>query len=253
MNKPLTTLLLVLGAISLCRADTRTLTNQDGASIEVELLEVTDYRGQESIHVKREVDQRKFYIPINNLSFKDQREVRDWWKEQQKEKEILKPDVDLEFSFKSNRKKESQYNSSYSDDDDYFFEPVIEIVNDDLYQSYTDCKVRLVCFARHTKYKNSLEVTSVTEKTVNLPRKQTTYVQGSPYKFNNYKSELSDYEFGWEDAGYIAIVKNSKGDVTHIDTNNSRYERALDVVMKVKEDEYYSTDLRVKLNSYSSY
>ncbi|WP_309384703.1 hypothetical protein [Cerasicoccus frondis] len=246
-------LLIFLGALTSLNALTRTLTNQDGDSLEAELIDLKDKNGEETLTIIRTSDKRKFDLALNTLSFDDQREIRKWWQQQQAEKEVLKPSVELEFNFKQNRKRESLNNYAYSDDDVYFFTPTIEITNDDLYQGYTDNTVRIICFARHTYYKRSLQVTSVAEIEVNFPKKQTTVVSGAKYSFENYEADFSDYEFGWEYAGYIVIVKNSRGEITHIDSSDVKYERALDTVLKMKHEDYYSDDLQRKLSNYSSY
>lgn len=113
--------------------------------------------------------------------------------------------------------------------------------------------MRIVCFAEHTYHQGTVEVVSATERKVDFPKKQTVTIEGNSYGFENYKSEYSNYEYGWEQAGYVIVIKNSKGDITHVDANHDNFKRNLNVVMKCKVDEYYSSDLSQKRSSISSH
>lgn len=244
-------LFLAVACQSTLLANSRTITNQDGASLEVELNEITEKNGVEMIAFTRVSDQRPFEIPLKTLSFEDQREIRKWWEKELKEKSVLKASIDLEIDFKRNRRKDNMTTSSYYDYNNYQYTPEVRITNDDLYQSYLGNTVRIVCLAEHTYYKGSLQVVSACERKVDLPRNGTATVEGDSYSFTNNKSEYSNYEYGWEQAGYIIIIKNSKGDITHTSTNNDKFLRNMDTVLKCRTDEYYTSDLSQKRSSYS--
>lgn len=252
MNR-LASLLLLCTAIfhAPLEAAPRTITNQDGASLEVELEKLEDKNGVETLYFKRVSDDRSFDIALSSLSFDDQREIRKWWEKELIAKSILRANVDLDITFIRNRRKSNLTNSSYYDYNQYSYTPEVRIENDDLYQTYRDNLVRIVCFAQHTYYKGNLQVVSVTEKKIDLPRNGTATMEGNSYSFTNDKSEYSDYEYGWEDAGYVVIIKNSKGEITHTKTDNDNLLRELDTVLKCKTDEYYASDLSRRRSSYS--
>ncbi|MGE9294962.1 MAG: hypothetical protein ACQKBV_01545 [Puniceicoccales bacterium] len=231
-------------------ANYHTLTNSSGVEIEAELLEVADKNGAPYLSFVRKADQREFSIPLSTLSVDTQSEVRKWWQAEEKRRLMLSPGVDLGINFKRNRKKKQLYNSVYSDEDLYTYTPEVEIENDDLYRSFKGVTVHIVCLAQHTYYKTH-RVVSATKRKADLPRNGTAVVVGDSYSFENYKSDYADFEYGWEDAGYLIVVKNTGGEVTHWKTDRSELERNIERSLKFERGDYLSSDLSQKRRSYT--
>ncbi|GHB96163.1 hypothetical protein [Cerasicoccus arenae] len=252
--KRFASLLVILAAsFSPAWALQRTLTNQDGVSIVAELDELIDKDGVETLSFKRVSDQRSFEIALSTLSFDDQSAIRKWWKEEEKARQLLSPNVDLDINFKQNRKKKSINSSYYSDNNRYSYTPEVRITNDDLYRSFKGNKVRIVCFAEHTYHRGTLKVTSASDSVVDFPRNGDTTVYGNSYEFANYESDYSNYEYGWEHAGYIVVIRNSKDEITHIKTDEDDFQRNVKNALKADEGDYYSKDLRSERSSYRNY
>ncbi|MEO0795153.1 MAG: hypothetical protein AAFX93_08330 [Verrucomicrobiota bacterium] len=228
----------------------RTITNQDGVSIQVELIELKEVEGSDYIVFKRRNIAQPYQISLETLSEDDQKFLRNWWEEKQRLKELLSADIDLEIEVKNNRKRSTSHNDSYSQDRDYFYRPTVTITNDDFYRTFKDNTVRIVYFAEHTRYRGTLEVVSVTEKDIDFPKNSSVVVEGNRYSFSNYESDYSNYEYGWEEAGYIIIIKNSQNEITHIKSSMPAYERRLDVVLNCDKGEYYTADLSEERESY---
>ena len=227
-----------------------TITSTEGVSVEVELIELKTSPEYDEVRFRRVSDRREFRLSLDRLIPEDRKRIRKWWTTQERLASLLQPENELDLRFKYNETRREIGNSNYSDEDEYRYEPQVEIVNDDFYRDFKDNQILIVCFAKHTYYKGTLEVVSVSNKTFDIPKNKTIRVTGETFSFTNYDSDHSSYEYGWERAGYAIIIRNAEGEITHTKASESFYLDHISKLMAMKEGEYYGDRYLDKKDSY---
>lgn len=231
-------------------AETLMLTNHFGTEIEAELIELKEDGIDPVIVFKRVADGRNFEYPLSDLVEEDRQAIKTWWKKAKRERETLTADVSLEITYKTNRKKETLVKDSYYDHDRFIFTPEVAVTNSDFYNSYTGNTIHIVSFTEHQRYRGRLCVASTTTKKLDLPPNSTERVLGESYDFVNIDYNYADMKDGFAHAGYLIVIKNSQGKVTHVRSSKQDFENHLNKILEAKKDTFFSTDFSQTYDSY---
>lgn len=243
---------LVLHQSPLC-AELRTFTNVAGNSIQAELIEVNDT----DVTIKRS-DGQQFKAPIDTFSLEDQKYFKMRQNEALASKQILQDSGRITISAKMNRKSKDGVYDRHSRVDDktnsYFPEVVIE--NDDI-DTYKDNSVRIVVIAEDKGNEELMLIVSASTLKADFLERGKTILDSDPFHLRSYEYNSSggyDYEFGYEYTGYVVVVKNSKGEITHSRASKSKYLTNMSAIINCKAGDIYDENIDHKLkerpNSY---
>ncbi|MFP4069951.1 MAG: hypothetical protein ACLFVC_07200 [Opitutales bacterium] len=230
-----------------------TFTNGEGHRLEAKLLEMKDDGRVVAIRLR---DGREMDATLSAFSRKDRDRIRKWWEEELARQSLLKPRHRLEMTVKMNRKaKSDRYSSWYSNSDQKTksFFPELIVTNDEL-DAFEGNEVRLVLVAEDRRYEDQLLVVSATTfKDEKFPDRGKSFLEGEPfqlkhYEYNNTYSTGYNYEYGYDYDGYVVVVKNADGAVTHTKASKTKYLSNMEALMKCKAGEVYDADLNRKLN-----
>jgi len=240
-------------------AEFQTFTNSDGVSIEAELVELNEDDDIVTIKLRngREVD-----ADLRAFSAADRKKIKSWAKNKELERVTLHNRDRLDFTLKMNRKAKSEkYSSWYShyDDETESFFPELLIDNGEL-DAFEGNEVRIVVLAEDVRNDEQvLVVSATTEKNVRLADRAQTSIEGEPFRLRKYEykdtyGSTYNYKYGYEYDGYVVVVKNAKGEVTHTKASRSKYLSNFEVIDTCKAGEMYDDDFNRKLkiapNSY---
>lgn len=249
MHKIVCGIVFSLLAVSLLSAEMRTFTNDFGDTVDAELLEYQPDRGIVSMRLK---SGNKIEAMITAFSQDDQKYIQEWWERVVADKQVLTKEARLTISAKMNRKSKSNaYDKLYYVDDEtksYFPEIVIE--NHEL-QQFSDNEVRIVILAEDFSSSDQMLVVSASTQKVDLRDREKNIMEGEPFRLRIYQWEgfgSSDYKYGYEYEGYIVIVKNSKGEITHQRSSKSKYLNNMKLIYSCKAGEIYDDAFQHKLN-----
>ncbi|MGJ8640843.1 MAG: hypothetical protein ACSHYA_15745 [Opitutaceae bacterium] len=233
-------------------ADFETFTNDAGQSLEAELIElkkegrIVDLRLRSGNRIEAEV---------SAFSAKDQKRIKEWWKGVVADRELLNPDSRIEISAKMNRK--SKDNDRYDwyyrvDDKTKSFFPEVIIRNDELL-TFKGNTVRVVIVAKDLREKHQRLIVSASTIKSDFLDRSDTYLESEAFRLRIYEYDSSissyDYAYGYEYEGYIVVVKNSKGEVTHTRATKSKYLSNMKMIMECKAGDMYDEDLNHKLKT----
>ncbi len=232
-------------------AEFRTFTNDFGDTVEAELIELKDL---DTIVTLKLRSGNKIDARVTAFSQKDQKFIRKWWAAIQAEKKLLKEDSRITVSAKMNRKSKSNtYDNWYSVDDEtksYFPEIIIE--NDEL-EAFTGNTVRIVIIAEDRSDEDRKLIVSAATMKADFPDRGKVVLESDPFRLRLYEYDSSysnyDYGYGYEYEGYIVVIKNSAGVITHSRASKSKYLSNMDVIMKCETGEMYDDAINRKLNT----
>ncbi|HAV12591.1 MAG TPA: hypothetical protein DCX06_03705 [Opitutae bacterium] len=233
-------------------AEFETFTNEAGQSLEAELLEL-DKAGQ--VVTLRMRAGNKIEARLDAFSIDDRKRIRKWWKGVQADKLLLQPDSRIEISAKMNRK--SRDNARYDwyyrvDDKTKSFFPEVLIRNDELL-TFKGNTIRVVIVAEDLEYKHQKLIVSASTMKSDFLDRGDTILESDAFRLRvyEYDSDYSnyDYAYGYEYEGYIVVIKNSKGEITHTRASKTKYLSNMKMIMNCKAGEIYDEDLNHKLNA----
>lgn len=244
-------LLLFWGAVVSAHAEFREFTNDFGDTVEAELVELKE---GDTIVTLRLKSGRKIDALVTAFSLEDRKYIREWWAGVVADRQILSEDSRITIGAKMNRKsKGNKYNNWYSrvDDETKSFFPEIIVENDDL-ETYTGNTVRVVIIAEDKRTEGQKLIVSASTLEADFPSRGKTYLEGEPFRLRLFEYDRSysnqDYEYGYEYEGYVVIVKNSKGYITHQRASKSKYLSNMKVIFECKAGEMYDEAINYKLN-----
>jgi len=231
-------------------AEFRTFTNSDGVSIEAQLVELKDGKVV-TIELRngRELD-----ADLTAFSEADRKHIKKWWEQVQKDQVTLKPRNRLDITVKMNRKaKSDRYHGwSYADDETQSFFPEVVIENEEL-DTFEGNTVRIVILANDARNDyQMLVVSATTEEKVRLPERSEVSIEGKPFRLRKYEyryGSTNNYEYGYEYDGYIVVVTNREGVVTHTKASKSKFLSNMELVNSCKAGEMYDDSFTRKLNT----
>lgn len=241
---------IVLFGFGSLKAEFRTFTNDFGDTVEAELIELKE---DGSIVEMRLKNGRKIDASLTAFSQKDKKYIREWWKKEEAEKQILNADDRLVINAKMNTKSRSTgYNSWYSDESVKSFFPEVIIENKEL-QGFKGNEVRVVVFAQDMAYKDQILVVSAMSSKTEFKEQDQTVLETEPFRLRHYEYDSSysnyEYEYGYRYTGYAITIKNSEGEVTHEKATKSKFLNPK-FLYKCKSGEIYDSKFEHKLKSY---
>ena len=235
-------LLAALLSATFASAEVMKLTNLYGNTIEAELVELRDSGESEILVMKRQADQRTFELPLGELVEEDQQAIRAWWQVAKQERQKLTADASLTIEFKTNRHRSKDDKGPKRDVEEISYEPEAIITNKSLSGQSYQTQVTLVCFGERQNRDSNYTILSKTTKEVELPLNMAVEVVGESYGFRNVERDRIDTEVGYEDAGYIVIVQNNAGEITHTKSSNPAFVENAEAILAGKVGEFYSAD-----------
>ena len=252
-------LLVFLSTGTLFSSEIREFKSSDGRSIKAELIEVRQNSEGVIVVELRRSDRRYFTIPFNKFSPADQKYLKGIWDKKQSEASLLKPDHRISLSLKLNRKTQGKDDATYYygstvKDRKIRYEPEVTIENDELTQSFTGNKIRLVVIAKSKHEEGQYLIACASDLKADFPAKDTVSVFGNPfllaeYEYDNGWDHNYDYEYGYEKDDYVILVINREGEITHSRTSSNRFLKNLEKVKSCRTGEVYSEDLEYKITS----
>lgn len=231
-------------------AEFRTFTNDFGDSVEAELVGLKDAETIVTLKLRsgNQIDAR-----VTAFSQADQKHIRKWGLAIQTEKQLLKEDSRITISAKMNRKsKSNQYDNWYSISDEtksYFPEVIIE--NDEL-DAFKGNIVRIVVIAKDKQDDGQkLVVSATTMKDISFSGRGEAVLESDPFRLRlyEYDSSYSNFDYGYEYEGFVVVIKNADGKVTHTRASKSKYLSNMDVIFKCKAGELYDDAINRKFNA----
>ncbi|MGJ8651709.1 MAG: hypothetical protein ACSHX8_00415 [Opitutaceae bacterium] len=235
------------------QAEFETFTNDAGQSIEAELIELNKAGNEITMKLR---NGSRIDADLSAFSSKDRTRIRDWWKGVQSAKELLQPESRIEISATMNRKSKKNYDYYYADDKTKSYFPEILIRNDEL-TAFKDNTVRVVVIAKDLRYEDQKLIVSASTIKSDFADRGDTVLESDPFRLRlyEYDSIYSDsYAYGYEYEGYVVVVKNSKGVITHTRSSKSKYLNDMKAMMECKAGDMYDEDFKHKLStSPSSY
>lgn len=232
-------------------AEFRTFKNDFGDTVDAELVELKE---ADTIVTLKLRNGSQIDAKVTAFSQDDQKFIRKWWEGLKAEQEMLKERSRITMSAKMNRKsKNGSYDSYYRvDDKTRSFFPEVVIENDEL-QTFTDNTVRVVVIAEDLRYEEQKLIVSATTVKADFPERAKTILETDPFRLRAYEYDSSyssyEYKYGYEYEGYIIVIKNAAGEITHSRASKSKFLSNMDVIMKCKAGEIYDDGIDRKLNA----
>ncbi len=231
-------------------AEFRTFSNDFGDSVEAELVELKESGSIVTLKLRsgRKIDSR-----VSAFSQKDQKYMREWWAGVLAEKSLLKADARITIGAKMNRKSSSnRYDGWYSvDDETKSFFPEVIIENDEL-DTFKDNTVRVVVIAEDMSNEGQKLIVSATTVKTDFPDRGKVVLETDPFRLRLYEYDSNysnfEYKYGYEYEGYIVVIKNSAGEITHSRASKSKYLSNMEVVFECEAGEMYDDSINRKLN-----
>ena len=232
-------------------AEFRTFTNDFGDSVDAELVELKDSDTIVTLKLRsgNQIDAR-----VTAFSDADQKHIRKWGLAIQAEKQLLKEDSRITISAKMNRKsKSNKYDNWFSIVDEtrsYF--PEVIIKNDEL-DAFKENTVRIVVIAKDKQYDGrKLIVSATTMRDISFPDRDKAVLESDPFRLRLYEYDSSysnyDYGYGYDYEGFVVVIKNAAGKVTHTRASKSKYLSDMDVIFNCEAGEVYDDAINRKLN-----
>lgn len=228
-------------------AEFRTFTNDFGDSVEAEIVKLKDSETIVTLKLRlgNQIDAR-----VTAFSQADQEHIRKWGLAIQAEKQLLKVDSRITISAKMNRKsKSNQYDNWYSINDEtksYF--PEVTIENDEL-DAFKGNTVRIVVIAKDKQNEGyRLVVSATTMKDISFPGRGKAVLESDPFRLRLYEYDDA-FIRGYDYEGFVVVIKNADGKVTHTRASKSKYLSDMDVIFKCKAGEIYDDAINRKLNT----
>lgn len=228
-------------------AEFRTFTNDFGDSVEAEIVKLKDSETIVTLKLRsgNQIDAR-----VTAFSQADQEHIRKWGLAIQAEKQLLKVDSRITISAKMNRKsKSNQYDNWYSINDEtksYF--PEVTIENDEL-DAFKGNTVRIVVIAKDKQNEGyRLVVSATTMKDISFPGRGKAVLESAPFRLRLYEYDDA-FIRGYDYEGFVVVIKNADGKVTHTRASKSKYLSDMDVIFKCKAGEIYDDAINRKLNT----
>ena len=241
-------LFLLLASSCLLRAEFRTFTNDFGDSVDAQLIELKE---EGTIVEMRFRNGRKVDAALEAFSAKDQKYIRQWWKDKVAAEQVLTEEDRLVLAVTMGRRSSNAlYDRWYADDKIKSFFPEVKIENEEL-QDFKGNEVRLVVFAEDMQYDGQILVVSAKTLKTDLKEREETVLESDPFRLRLYEYDSSfsvyDYKYGYEYDGYAIIIKNSKGEITHSKASKSKYLNPK-LFFKCKAGEMYDDKFERKLS-----
>lgn len=231
-------------------ADFRTFKSDFGDTVDAELIELKE---ADTIVTLKLRDGRQIDARVSAFTQADQKHIQEWWAGIQAEKRLLKERARLTISAKMNRQSNRGTFDSYNriDDKTRVFFPEVVIENAQL-QTYTGNTVRIVVVAEDLKDASQKLIVSATTMKADFPERDKTVLESDPFKLRSYEYNSSssnyDYKRGYEYEGYIVVIKNAKGEITHTRASRSKYLTNMEVILNCKAGEIYDDSIDRKFD-----
>ncbi|NBB80829.1 MAG: hypothetical protein GVY36_15495 [Verrucomicrobia bacterium] len=224
--------------------------------MDAQLIELKE---AESIVTIKLRDGRQIDASVSAFSEADQEHIQKWWAGVEAEKQLLKERARLTISAKMNRQSNRGTFDRHSrvDDKTRVFYPEVVIENGQL-QTYTGNTIRVVVVAEDLSEANQKLIVSATTMKADFPKNDRTVLESDPFRLRSYAYNSGrssrGYKYGYEYEGYIVVIKNSEGEITHTRASKSKYLTNMQVIMGCKAGEIYDDSIDRKLeltpNSY---
>ncbi|MGZ0656713.1 hypothetical protein ACWPKO_06310 [Coraliomargarita sp. W4R53] len=230
-------------------AEFRTFKSDFGDTVEAELVELKE---SETLVTLKLRSGNKIDALVTAFSQSDQKYIREWWAAVQAEKQLLKEGARITVSAKMNRKSQSNsYDNWYAvDDETKSFFPEVVIENDEL-DAFTGNTVRVVVIAEDRHTEGQKLIVSATTLEADFPSRSKLVLESDPFRLRLYEYDSSssnyDYRYGYEYEGYIVVIKNSAGTITHSRASKSKYLSNMEVVFDCEAGEMYDDAIDRKL------
>jgi hypothetical protein len=236
--------------LSAAQAEFRSFTNDFGDSVDAELVELKE---SDTIVTLRLRSGNKIDARVTAFSQSDQKFIQEWWDAVQAEKLLLQEGARIVISAKMNRKSHSNnYDNWYSIDDEtksYF--PEVIIKNAELNEFHGNA-VRVVVIAEDKGNAGQKLIVSAATLTADFPARDQVVLESDPFRLRLFEydshNSTSNYEYGYEYEGYVVVIQNSKGKITHSRASKSKYLSNLDVIFNCEAGEMYDDAINRKLN-----
>lgn len=226
----------------------RTFTNDQGQSLQAEIIGFDPEIDKGAVELQTP-DGRKIKAGIQFFSEEDQAFIKKWYKQEKKKKEMLHSKVELDIRLKLNKKSDSDSRYGTVRDATETFFPELNITNKELAQSFSGNKVHIVVVAEDLRYESNFLIVSTSSKKVDFPKKETVTIEGESFRLRNYKwSGGYSYKYGYKYKGYVVVVKNAKGQITHTEASPKKFATNISKVLKCKTGEIYDETLTKKSN-----
>lgn len=229
-------------------AEFETFTNDAGQSIEAELIEL---KRNGEVVVIRLRSGNKMDAELSAFSRKDQQKIKGWWRDLQADKQLLRADSKLDISAKMNRKSRKNNDYYWRDDKTEKFFPEVIIQNDEL-ETFKGNTVHVLVVAKDLRNQDQRLIVSASKLQTDLNYRGKTFLESEPFRLRKYEYDSSSssngYAYGYEYEGYVVVVKNSKGEITHTRATKSKYLSDMQLILKCQAGEMYDESLSRKLN-----
>ena len=233
------------------------LINHFGTEIEAELIEVDDSGVSNILVFNRVADGKRFEYPLSDLIKENQTEILDWWKQEKMEREMLTADDDLELDVKLKRRKPINTSNFNEDHDAHTYFPEITIKNEAINKNYSGNKLILVCMAESTlTYGNRFftnryyTIAYKAEKQIDIKASSELVYVFDSYDLNSLVTEGAHLRRGLVQAAYFCAIVNSKGEITHIKTDNSDFKDSaaniLNAEFAKRYDKWFERTLEIR-------
>lgn len=258
MFRPLISLVITLCLPSwLFSEELETFTNEAGQSIRAELIELSDNNHAVTMRLESGL---KIEALVSAFSKEDQQRILRWWEQKQAEKALLSERDRINVTVKLNRKSKSngRYDGYWNvDDKTKAFFPEIVLENEEL-NTFTNNEIRVIIVATDLRYTDQKLIVSASTIKTDLRERSETFLEGTPFRLRQYEYDSSysnyEYKYGYEYEGYVVVIKNSKGEITHTRASRSKYLSNIKTINNCEAGEIYGEDLNHKMNaSPSSY
>jgi hypothetical protein len=118
--------------------------------------------------------------------------------------------------------------------------------------------VRIVVIADDKHQKEQKLIVSATTLEADFPDRGEIVLESDPFRLRLFEYDSShsnsDYEYGYEYEGFVVVIKNSAGEITHTRASKSKYLTNMDVIFECVAGEIYDDSINRKINaSPSSY
>ena len=202
----------------------RTFTSSDGRSIEGEVVKVQG----ESAVIKLTTG-RSVTVPFNLLVEADQTYLAEWAK-----KEALNRIPRVEVKIDSN-KRDTNVQAGY-DERRGSFKFEIDITNEERDFEIKGATATLVVLGDYLYEKDTLVVMQRTEfKDINIAFAKTQHLAADQVR---YEYDKDDYTHGIKYEGYVFVLRNSTGKVIDVSGTNTRIEKLIEPILKLKKGDY---------------
>ncbi|MGE9291123.1 MAG: hypothetical protein ACQKBT_09040, partial [Puniceicoccales bacterium] len=163
-------------------------------------------------------------------------------------------------SLKLNRKTQDKeiyaynYSGGTQKDKETLYRPEAVIQNDELTQSFTGNRVRIVVIARSRSESGKYLIAAASTEEIDIPAKDSVSVEGQPFTLREYEYKsgydaIYNSEYGYEKDDYVVLVYNREGEITHRRASSNRFLENIEAVENCRAGEIYSDRLEYRMSS----